>query len=219
MIHLLLIDDHPSVLEGTKSMIEKANNICVTAASSTVEALEILKHQVFDIILVDLNMPVINGLELTSRVSAQYPDVNVLIYTGHDINPHFNILVEAGAVGFVSKTASQEQLITAIHCAMRGEAILPIVLLKQLRRTDIGIRSAKGGKSLENMSINEKEQNILREIANGKSNKELAEILLISQRTVEYYLTRIFEKLAVGSRVEAVKEAQRLGIIPHSDWL
>jgi two-component system competent response regulator ComA len=219
MIQVLLVDDHPAVLEGTTSMVETEGDMTVTAVSSGIEALEVLQEQMFDIALLDLNLPIMNGLELTRRIVALYPELPVVIYTGHDIHPHFNTLVDAGVSGFISKTALRDQLVNAIRCVTQGETVLPISLFKQLRRNDIRVDSSKGEKTLENVSINEKEQAILREIANGKSNRELAEVLLMSQRTVEYHLTRIFEKLGVGSRAEAVVQAQRLGIIPSSDWL
>lgn len=219
MIQILVIDDHPSVLEGTKSMIEKEGDIIVTAVTTGMEAQNVLESQSYDLLLLDLNMPGINGLELTRRILERYPDTPIIIYTGHDINPHFNILVDEGVSGFVSKAATREQLVNTIRCVMRGETVLPIDLFKQLRRNDIRVEYTKGEKSIEKVSINEKEQAILREIAQGKSNRELAQIFLMSQRTVEYHLTRIFEKLQVGSRSEAIVEAQRLGIIPPPDWL
>lgn len=218
MIQILLVDDHPSVREGTKSIVEQESDMSVTAVSSGIEVLEILKQQSFDILLLDLNMPIMNGLEITRRITVQYPDLLIIIYTGHDINPHFNILIDAGVSGFISKTSPQDQLINAIRFAVRGETVIPTSLFKQLRRNDIRIQTSRKEEHLENVSINEKEQAILREIANGKSNKELAQLFLVSQRTVEYNLTRIFEKLKVGSRAEAIVEAQRLGVIPHLDW-
>jgi len=219
MIQILLVDDHPSVGEGTKSMIEQEDDMKVAVVTSSMEALEVLKSQRFDVLMFDLNMPVINGLELTRRVIAINSDTPILIYTGYDISSHFNILVEARVSGFISKTASREQLITAIRCALRGEAVVPVSLLHQLRRNDARTAGSAKEKSLEGISIDEKEQMILQEVARGKGNREIAEILLMSQRTVEYNLTRIFGKLNVRSRAEAIIEAKRLGLIPNEDFI
>lgn len=219
MIQILLVDDHPSVGEGTKSMIEQEDDMKVTVVTSSMEALEVLKSQTFDVLMFDLNIPVINGLELTRRVIAIDSDTPIIIYTGYDITSHFNILVEAHVSGFISKTASREQLITAIRCALRGEAVIPVSLLRQLRRNDALLNASGNEESLKGISIDEKEQAILQEVARGKSNREIADILLMSQRSVEYNLTRIFGKLKVRSRSEAIFEAKRLGLIPNEDFI
>lgn len=219
MIQILLVDDHPSVGEGTKSMIEQENDMKATIVTSSMEALAVLKSQSFDVLMFDLNMPVINGLELTRRVIAINPDTPILIYTGYDISSHFNILVEARVSGFISKTASREQLIIAIRCALRGEAVVPISLLHQLRRNDARAIVSANEVNLESISIDEKEQTILQEVARGKGNREIADTLLMSQRTVEYNLTRIFGKLNVRSRSGAIIEAKRFGLIPNEDFV
>lgn len=218
MIEILLVDDHPSVGEGTKIMIEKESDMNVTVVFSGLEALECIREQKYDIMLFDLNMPGISGLELTRRVVSINSDAIVLIYSGYDISAHYNILIESGVAGFISKTSSRDQLIAAIRCALRGEAVIPISLLKQLRRNDI--RSGGGlSQKVEDVSINEKEQEILQEVANGLSNKEIASLLIMSQRTVEYNLTRIFEKLNVRSRSEAIIVAKRLGLIHIKEFM
>ncbi|ADY55187.1 two component transcriptional regulator, LuxR family [Syntrophobotulus glycolicus DSM 8271] len=216
MIHILLVDDHPSVGEGTKSMIEQ-EDMKVTIVTSSSEALAILKSQTFDVLMFDLNLPEINGLELTRRVTEIDSNTPIIIYTGYEITPYFNILVEAQASGFISKTASREQLVTAIRCALRGETVIPVSLLRQLRRQDLQIKAS--GNNEKGVSFDEKELSILKEVARGKSNKEIADYLLISQRVVEYNLTRIFGKLNVRSRSEAIFEARRLGVIPNEDLI
>ncbi|CAM4119881.1 MULTISPECIES: response regulator transcription factor [Saccharibacillus] len=215
MIKILLVDDHPSVGEGTKLLLEQDPEVRVTSLSLPMEALELLQTEEFDILLFDLNMPGISGLELTKRVVTAQPDSRVLIYTGYDISPHFNVLIDSGVSGFVSKTASREQLLTAIRCVMRDEAVIPVQLLRQLRRSDIRV-STREDNTLETVSINEREQEILQEVASGRSNKDIAAKLLMSQRTVEYSLTRVFEKLGVRSRSEAIAEARRIGLLSEN---
>ncbi|MCL6604463.1 MAG: response regulator transcription factor [Paenibacillus sp.] len=219
MIKILLVDDHPSVGEGTKNMIEQDPEMQVTVILSAMEALEIVKTESFDVMLFDLNMPVISGLELTKRMIGAQPDSRVLIYTGYEISPNFNLLIESGVAGFVSKTVTREQLLNSIRCALRDEAVIPVSLLRQLRRREIRLNESKEEKSMEEVSINEREQEILQEVSNGNSNKDIASKLLMSQRTVEYNLTRIFEKLGVRSRAEAVVEARRLKLINSSDFM
>lgn len=211
MIRILLVDDHPSVGEGTKTMIEQDGEMEVTVALSALEALEKVQNDSYDLILCDLNMPGINGLELTKRLIQFDPNRKVIIYSGYEIGSHFNLLVESGVSGFISKTASREQLHQSIRCALRGDAIIPISLLKQLRRNEVAI--SRSELSIQDVSINEKELTILHEVAAGVSNKELAASMHVSQRNVEYQLSRIFEKLNVRSRSEAIREAKRLGLI------
>lgn len=216
MIRILLVDDHPSVGEGTKTMIEQDDEMKVTVALSALEALDKVHSEPFDIILCDLNMPGISGLELTKRLIQNDPERKVIIYSGYEIGTHFNLLIESGVSGFISKTASREQLHNSIRCALRGEAVIPISLLKQLRRNEVAI--SRSELSIEDVSINEKEMTILHEVAAGVSNKELASLLHVSQRNVEYQLTKIFEKLNVRSRSEAIREAKRLGLISMEQY-
>ncbi|SEN04987.1 response regulator transcription factor [Paenibacillus sp. OV219] len=217
MISILLADDHPSVREGTIHMLERESDMSITAVSTGAEVLEKLKRETYDILLLDLIMPGMNGLEVARSICELNLDVRIIIYTGYDIEPHFNLLVENGVSGFISKLSSREQMIQSLRCAVNGEAMLPIKLLKQLRRTGIQMMHARGEKSLDRISISSKEQSILNEVCSGKSNKELAEVFFMSQRTIEYHLTRIFEKLNVSSRGEAIAEAQRLGLISDLD--
>lgn len=219
MIRILLVDDHPSVGEGTKTMIEQDPQMQVTVILSPMEALELAQQETFDVMLFDLNMPGINGLELTKRMMSVNPDSRVLIYTGYEISPHFNLLVESGVSGFVSKTVTREQLLNAIRCALRGESVIPTSLLRQLRRNEIRVSANKADKVLGEVSINEREQEILQEVASGSSNKDIAAKLHMSQRTVEYNLTRIFEKLSVRSRSEAIVESRRLGLISSGEFM
>jgi Response regulator containing a CheY-like receiver domain and an HTH DNA-binding domain len=219
VIEILLVDDHPSVGVGTKTMIEQESDMKVTVVTSSTEVLELLKSRTFEVLMFDLNIPVINGLELTRRVRVINSDTPIIIYTGYDISSHYNILIEARVSGFVSKTASREQLITVIRCALRGEAVIPVTLLQQLRRNGALVNVSENEDRLEGISINEKEQVILQEVAKGKSNSEIANVLLMSQRSVEYNLTRIFGKLKVRSRAEAIFEAKRLGLIPNENYI
>jgi len=219
MVRILLVDDHPSVGEGTKNMIEQDPDMQVTVLMSAMEALEMVELESFDVMLFDLNMPVISGIELTKRIMKVKPESRILIYTGYEISPNFNILVESGVSGVVSKTATREQLLNAIRCVLRDEAVIPVSLLRQLRRREIRLNQGREEKSMEEVSINEREQEILQEVSNGSSNKDIASKLLMSQRTVEYNLTRIFEKLNVRSRSEAIVEARRLGLIHTSEFV
>ncbi|KGP91187.1 LuxR family transcriptional regulator [Pontibacillus chungwhensis BH030062] len=225
MIRILLVDDHPSVGEGTKVMIEKEEDMQVTIVDAAGKALPLVQEQEFDVMLFDLRMRGMNGIELVKEVRALGKEAPILIYTGYDIGPYFNTLIEAGASGFINKTEPRDQLILSIRSVLKGKVILPIQLFKQLRRMEVQVD--QGGKEeqveeeqeeiQEDVSINSREQKILIEVAKGKSNREIASDHFKSQRTIEYNLTEIFKKLQVKSRAEAVLKSKQLGIISDEE--
>ncbi|MDR7000949.1 response regulator transcription factor [Neobacillus niacini] len=211
MIHILLVDDHPLMGEGTKLILEKEEDIKVQFESSSLQALEKVKTQSFDVMLFDSQMPELDGFELTKRVLAIEPDATILIYTDNEIFPYMNLLIEAGAIGFISKTSTKDHLIRTIRCAINREVIIPFTLLKEIYR---GFESSLLRKpSKEGISFNEKENKILTELVKGKTNKEIAQTMFIGQRTLEYNLTNLFQKLGVHSRIEAIVKVKDLGLI------
>ncbi|WP_028400998.1 response regulator transcription factor [Ectobacillus panaciterrae] len=213
-MEILLVDDHRSVVEGTKLLIESEKDMNVTIETDVYCVPDLVRLQNFDVILFDLYMPNMNGADLARKVLDLVPDAIILIYSGFEIAPHFNLLMESGISGFISKTSTREQVIQAIRSAARKEAIVPMQLLKQLRRKEIVLESEKAN---EKTTITQKEDKLLRELAKGLSNKEISKTLLISQRSLEYSLTELFQKLKVNSRVEAIKKAKNLGILPMED--
>ncbi|CAM3464890.1 DNA-binding response regulator [Brevibacillus invocatus] len=213
-MEILLVDDHRSVVEGTKMLIESEPDMNVMIETDVYGVTDLIRLHKFDVILFDLYMPNINGADLARKVLQYVPDAVILIYSGFEIAPHFNLLMESGVSGFVAKTSTREQLIQAIRCAARKEAIVPMHLLKQLRRQEIVVQGEAGR---EDTTITHEEDKLLRELAKGKSNKEISKTLMISQRSLEYSLTELFQKLQVSSRVEVIKKAKKLGILPAED--
>ncbi|TMV47414.1 response regulator transcription factor [Paenibacillus mesophilus] len=213
-MEILLVDDHRSVVEGTQMLIESEPDMNVTIETDVYRVPDLVRLKKFDVMLLDLYMPNMNGADLTRKLLDYVPDAVILIYSGFDIAPHFNLLMESGVSGFIAKTSTREQLIQAIRCAARKEAIIPMQLLKQLRRQEIVVL---GDTDSEKTTITPDEEKLLRELAKGKSNKEISKTLMISQRSLEYSLTEIFQKLHVGSRVEVIKKAKSIGILPTED--
>ncbi|MFJ7972097.1 response regulator [Psychrobacillus sp. NPDC096389] len=209
MIEVLIVDDHPSVSEGTKVIINQQKDMNVTVLTNSLEVMKHLERATYDVYLIDLYMPELNGLELMKLIREKEPDSIILIYTGFDIETHYNVLIEAKVSGFLSKTATGDQIITAIRCALREEVVLPLCLFRQLKRIEMPTTDALDNETpLVNIRLTEKEQTILREIEKGYTNKIIARNLIMSQRTVEHHLTKIFSKLGVESRMEAVLKAQ-----------
>lgn len=217
MIHILLVDDHPSVMEGTKMILEQEGDMKVHLANSAEEVLEMVGSQSFDVMLFDLHIADVNGIDLAKQVLSLNPGAIILIYTGFEFNNHFNMMIETGIFGFISKTTNREQLVTSVRCALRGEVILPLSLVRQLRRTTVTGSEMDDDQAA--FSVSNKEYEILKEIARGKSNKEIAELVLMSQRSLEYSLTSLFQKLKVKSRIEAAIKAKQMGILNDSDFI
>ncbi|WP_419879139.1 response regulator transcription factor [Brevibacillus centrosporus] len=213
MIDILLVDDHPAIMEGTKILLEQDEEMKVFLAHTAEEALEMTKTKAFDVMLFDLHMRNMNGIDLAKRVLSMIPEANILIYTGFEYKNYFNLIIETGISGFVLKTANKQQLITAVRCSLQGEVVLPLSLVKQLRRV-----TSESGKNMETQAVSNKENEILRQIAKGKSNKEIAITLVMSQRSLEYAVTNLFHKLHVKSRIEAAMKAKSLGLLSDSDF-
>lgn len=219
MHQILLVDDHPSVMEGTKMLLEQEGDLAVTLAGTIDEALAVSRDAQFDVMLIDLHMPVMNGIDLARKILRDVPDSVILLYSGYDLSQHVNLMLEAGIAGLVHKTANREQLVTAVRCALRDEVVLPLPLVRQMRRVSGDTVTRGSGEDSAAGSISGKEYDILKQIAGGRSNKEIAESLLMSQRSLEYSLTSLFQKLMVKSRIEAAMKAKSMGLLSDADFI
>jgi len=214
MVKILIVDDHLSIIEGTKMLLEQEPDFKITVENSSLNAMNLIKLNHYDVLLFDLYMPHLNGLDLAKQALAYNPDLTVLIYTGFDIKPHFNLLVEAGVSGFLSKTSSRDELVAGIRNALRKQVILPLSLVRELRRP--GIISDRSN-SNEKVVLTSNEEEILLELSKGKSTREIAAALAMSQRSLEYNLTTIYQKFGVRTRVDTIAKAKKLGLIPEEE--
>lgn len=216
MIHILIVDDHLLVCEGTRNVLEREGDFQVDITTSASEAEQMIEQRAYDICLLDWCMSDMSGIELSKRILEKQPTAKIVIYTGYDVVPFLNYFVEFGITGFVSKTASSEQLVTAIRCALRDEAVIPVHVLYQLYCC--GVKEKVEGDE-QPAVLGHSELELPMEVANGLCNKDIAKKYHISQRTVERRLSRIFIKLHVSSRIEAVEKAKKLGLIPEHHML
>ncbi|MCR8657291.1 response regulator transcription factor [Paenibacillus endoradicis] len=210
--HILIVDDHPAVGIGTKDMLERNMRVRASYVQSAKLAIEMISRQRIDIVLCDWQMPVMNGIELCSILKDKQSDVKVMMYSGYELEPHFNEMMDARVNGFVSKSSSSDELIQSLQSMIQGNAIIPIDLLQRLRSMDL--RALQKIMQRQNSYITDKEKELLEAISLGSSNRELADKFHISQRGVEYQLSKLFEKLQVRSRAKAVTVAIELGYIP-----
>lgn len=202
-ISVLVADDHALFREGTRRLLESAPDIQVVGeAANGDEAVRLTLDRQPDVVLMDIAMPEVNGVEATRRIKAEYSKCAVLILTAYDDDAYISALLEAGAAGYLLKSVDANELVDAIRAVRAGDAVLhPAIARKVLRRLQPEQESTGDAPWL---SLSEREREVLRMAGAGLSNKEVAQRMGLSARTVQVHLGHIFEKLSVGSRTEAV---------------
>jgi DNA-binding NarL/FixJ family response regulator len=211
-IRVLLADDHAVVRKGIRQFLEEAGDIEVVAeANDGVEALDLVDTHRPDVAVLDIRMPEVTGVEATRRIKQHHPDVRVLVLTSYDDDPYVFALLQAGADGYVLKTASGDELVRAVHTVQRGEAALSPEIASKVVRQAVAGRPEGAVEQIE--TLTERELDVLRLAARGLTNRAIGYELDISHRTVQGHLQSIYGKLDVNSRTEAVTEALRRGWI------
>ena len=210
-IRILLVEDHVVVRQGTRQLLEREQDLKVIGeAGDGEEAVQLAAQLNPDVIIMDVAMPKLSGIEATKRIKALLPSVAVLILTSYDYDEYIFSLLEAGAAGYLLKSVSGDELINAIRAVNTGEPVLhSVVIRKMMTRFESSATRPTGDRPLELLS--EREMEVLRLAAKGMGNKDIGEALFISVRTVQAHLRSIFNKLAVGSRSEAVLYGLRRG--------
>jgi DNA-binding NarL/FixJ family response regulator len=211
-IRIVLADDHAVVRKGIREFLEAAGDMVVLAeAADGAQAVALAAELRPDLALLDVQMPGMGGIEATRRIKAEVPGVRVLILTAYDDDPYILALLQAGADGYLLKTADSAQLVEAVRAVQRGEAALdPAVLHKVVHQIRTG--RPLGAQGVVE-ALTERELDVLRLAARGLTNKAIGRELGISDRTVQGHLANTYGKLGVGSRTEAVTEAVKQGWI------
>jgi DNA-binding NarL/FixJ family response regulator len=208
-IRVVLADDHPVVRGGLKQLIDSQSDMCVVGeAMNGDEAWRSAMQLEPDVVVMDLSMPVIDGVEATRRVKRDLPNVRVLALTVHEERQYLNQLLRAGASGYVLKRAAADELLRAIRTVAKGETYIDPALAATLVE---GFLDSQRSQHPTSEALSEREREVLVRIAKGFSNKEIAAELALSVKTVETYKARMAEKLGLRSRVEIVKFAAQQG--------
>lgn len=206
MLRILLADDHAVVRKGIRDFLQEDDELIeVTEASDGAEAWRLLTAAPPDVAVLDLRMPEPNGIELTRRIKAQYPQVRVLILSAYDDDPYVLTALSAGADGYLLKTAPGAELLRAVQQVYAGQPVLDPELTTKL------IENLNKPQTFEPLS--ERELAAVRGVARGWSNREIGRALSISDRTVQGHLASAFNKLHVNSRTELVTVALQHGLI------
>ncbi len=213
-IRVMLADDHVLVREGTRRLLEAEPDIEVIAeAGDGISAVEQAVASQPDVLIIDVAMPGMSGIEATRQIKQQLPNVAVLALTAYDDDQYVLALLNAGAAGFLLKDVRGQELVTAVRSVHRGEAVLqPAIAVRALRQA-VSHRSS----TVSMPPLSDREMEVLREAARGLPNKDIARRLNLSVRTIHTHLGNIFAKLGVGSRTEAVLLALRRGWIALDD--
>src|SRR5699024_56952 len=186
--------------EGTKELLEKEGEFAVQYVSSPKTVLEM--NKIFDVYLIDIHMPQLSGIELSQRLLKRNKGLKIILYTGLSDQKNLELFTQLGISGLISKTAARTELITLINTVLSGSTIVPLSIFKEVKNT-----------LSEKYNVTKEDIAILKHITRGLSNKEIGEEVFLSNRAVEYRLTKMYKLLGVKTRGGAVLEAIRLGVI------
>jgi len=210
-ITILIAEDHVVVRESVRQFLEREDKLEVVGeASDGAEAVEMAQRLKPDVVIMDIAMPKLNGIEATKQIKANQPSATILILTAYDYEQYIFPLLEAGAAGYLLKDISGRELVEAIETVNKGEAVLhPTVARKVMERMRQSRVESGGGHASD--LLTKREIAILKMAAKGMGNSDIADELHLSARTIESHLATIFNKLGVGSRTEAVIKALKFG--------
>jgi NarL family two-component system response regulator LiaR len=203
-IKILLAEDHVIVREGTRELVQHQPDMEVVAeADDGEEAVQLAAKLQPDVVIMDIAMPKLNGIEATKQIKALYPATAVLILTAYDNDQYIFALLEAGAAGYLLKTVRGHELIDAIRAVYGGESVLHPKIARKILSRFVPLATKPSEERVAEL-LSERELEVLKLAAKGMSNKDIAEQLFLSVRTVQTHLANIFTKLDVGSRTEAI---------------
>ncbi len=221
IIRVLLCDDHAVVREGTRRLLEEEPDMEVVGeASDGLEAIEMVRKLLPHVVAMDISMPRMNGIDATRKIKELFPSVQVLALTAYDDFAYVTSLLDSGASGYLLKNARSEEILTAIRATALGDSVLDPKVAKEVfsrlaRRAGGEAVGQPPSPSADNLTA--KERSVLRFAASGRSNKEIAQEMGLSPRTVQTHLASVFSKMGVSSRTEAVIKGLRCGILRQAD--
>ena len=212
-IRVVVVDDHTLMRQGTVGLLDSQADIEIVGdADSGRAALELVAATEPDVVLMDIAMPGMSGLDATREISQRFPDVNVVIVTMHERDDYFFEALRAGASGYVLKGADVEELLAAVRAAHRGEVYLQPAASKALVK-DYLARAARGEDRDRFDGLTDREREILRLIAQGMTTKQIAEELVLSPHTVQSHRDRMMGKLDLHSKAALVRYAVDRGLV------
>ena len=218
-ITILMAEDHVLVRESIRQSLERETNFKVIGeAGDGAEAIAMAKKLKPDVILMDISMPKLNGIEATKQIKKFQPSAVILILTAYDYEQYIFPLLEAGAAGYLLKDVTSRELINAINTVHKGDVVLHPVIARKLMSRVQNVNDGHADKEGYSL-LTDREIVVLKMAAKGMSNGAIADELHLSVRTIDSYFGTIFNKLVVGTRTEAVIQAMKRGCITFEDLL
>ncbi|MFU8796081.1 MAG: response regulator [Dehalococcoidia bacterium] len=212
-IRVLVTDDHAIVRDGVCALLAVTDDIeAIGEATNGREALEMVASLMPDIVLMDIVMPLMDGLEATRRIHRKFPETKVIVLTQYEDREYVLPVIEAGASGFVSKAAAASELLSAIRSVYRGDSFLSPSIARLLVE-DYRLMARAGRSNDTSEQLTDREREILKLLAEGHSTNEIAQMLVISRKTVERHKTNLMAKLDIHNRLDLFKYALRKGIV------
>ncbi len=212
-IRILLADDHTVLRAGLRALLSAQGDLEVVGeASDGAEAIRLAQALHPDVVVMDIGMPGVNGIDATARIKRDLPGAKVLILSMHDDRGYLRQVLRAGASGYVLKKAADTELLAAIRAAARGEVFLDPSLAKTLVEEVI-----EPTPSQDETALSDREREVLRLIAHGHTNQQVADRLCIGVKSVETYKARLMEKLGLKGRAELVRYALQHGLLKDTD--
>ena len=216
-IRILIADDHAVVREGTRRILEQEPDMEVVGeAGDGEEAVNLATSLKPDVVIMDISMPKMDGIEATRLIKAACPSITVLALSAYDDDQFVFSLLEAGAAGYLLKSVRSRELVDAIRAVYSGESVLHPSIARKVLNRFVSASGKPEGKEISGM-LSDREMEVLKLAAKGLSNQDIAEKLCLSIRTVQGHLGHIFNKLQVGSRTEAVVRALKEGWVTLDD--
>jgi len=219
-VKVLVVDDHTLFRRGIAAVLANQNGLEVVGeAADGLEAIEKAKEIAPDVILMDLNMPRCSGLEAIQALQAEMPQVNVLVLTVSEMEADLFAAVKFGATGYLLKKAEPEELVNAIfHIARGGAIVSPLMATKLLTEfKDLAAGTERESIAEANADLSPREGEVLQLVAQGATNKEIADSLFISENTVKTHLRSIMEKLHLANRSQAAAYAVKRGLVQYKE--
>jgi len=216
-LKVLVVDDHALFRRGIATVLANQKDLKIVGeAADGLEAIEKAEKLAPDVILMDLNMPRCSGLEATQALHTKMPQVNILVLTVSDNEADLFAAIKFGATGYILKNTEPEELIQAIfHLAQGGVIISPVMATKLLSEFKDLETGAEKRPAKEEASLSPREEEVLRLVAQGATNKEIADSLFISENTVKTHLRNIMDKLHLANRSQAAAYAVKRGLLPN----
>lgn len=216
-IEVLIVDDHPLLRQGLSTLLELEGGITVVGqASNGPEALRLAEELQPDVILLDINMPGMNGIEVAKIARERHPEIGILVLTIHDDETYVNEMIRSGAKGYLLKDAEPRQVVQAIKQVARGGSVYPTELMERVmeryHELEVQYGRLQTAATIQELSLTSRELEILKYIVEGMSNKEIANALYISEKTVKNHITSLLRKLDVEDRTQAAVFAVSQGL-------